>query len=97
MTNEDRIMYRKAINVLTNKYILRYCVESLPGFDQLEAMRLAIHAMNMMSYDTGKDVARKVAILKYHVDYPNALLFRDKHTMDAVKAGVEAMKYMLEG
>lgn len=96
MTNEDRIMYRKAVNVLTTKIILRYYDESLPGNDQIEAMRLAIHAMNMMAYDTGKDVARKVAILKYHIDNPNALLFRDKHTMDAVKTGVEALKYMLE-
>ena len=96
MTNEDRIKYSKAINVITYKIIERPFEESKPSDEQIEAMRLAIHAMNMMSYDTGRDMARKVAILNYHIENQSALLFKDKHTMDAMKTGVAAMKYLMD-
>ena len=95
MTHEDRIKYSKAINVITYKIIDRPYDENVPTNEQLEAMRLAIHAMNMMAYDTGRSMTRLIAILNYHLENPNALLFRDKHTMEAMKTGVAAMRYLM--
>ena len=95
MTQEERIRYNKAINVIIYKVIERPYDESMPTNEQLEAMRLGIHAMNMMAYDKGQDVKRKVAILNYHLENPNALLFRDRYTLDAMSMAVAAMRYMM--
>ena len=95
MTHEDRLRYSKAIDVITYKIIDRPYDENIPTNEQLEAIRLAVHAMNMMAYDTGRDMTRKVAILNYHLENPNALLFRDRHTTDAMTAGVAAMRYLI--
>lgn len=95
MTNDERIQYKKAINVIAYKIIERPYFESMPTNEQIDAIRLAVHAMNMMAYDTGRNMDRKIAILKYHLDNPNAMLFKDRYTQDAMSMGVAALKYLI--
>ena len=96
MRSEDRIKYNKAINVITYKLIDSPEFERMPTNEQLEAIRVAVHAMNMMAYDLDRNLDREVAILNYHLAQPNALLFKDKNTMNALVQGVIAMKYIVE-
>lgn len=56
---------------------------------------LAINAMHLYSYDTGKNLDRQAAILSYHIANPNALLFKDEYTMDAMYKAVHAIRYTL--
>ena len=95
MRSEDRIKYNKAINVITYKLIDSPEFERMPTNEHLEAIRVAVHAMNMMSNDIGRNLDREVAILNYHLSQPNALLFKDKNTTNALVQGVIAIKYIV--
>lgn len=95
MTQDERAKFSKAINVIAYKIIERPYFESMPTNEHLDAIRLAVHAMNMMGYDTGKDMHRHIAILNYHLANPNALLFKDRNTMDAMSMGIAAMRRLI--
>ena len=97
MTQDERIMYNKAINTIDYKIILRtHCIAE-PTMEQLRAMQLAVHAMEEKMKETGKDLSRHIAVLNYHLAQPTALLFKDRHTIDAMTAGIYAIKWLLGG
>lgn len=95
MTQDERLRYNKALNVIVYKIIERPYDENIPTNEQLDAMMLAVRALNLLAYDTGKDYARQIAILNYHIAQPNALLFRDRHTIQAMNSAVYAIRYLL--
>lgn len=95
MTQEDRIRYNKAISTIEREIIDRPYDENIPNTAQVLAMHIAVPAMNAYAYDTGKNLDRQVAIIEYHLANPNALLFRDRHTLEAMSMAVTAMKYAI--
>lgn len=95
MTQDERARYNKAINVISYKIIDRTYFESMPTNEQLDAILLGIKAMNLLAYDSGMNLKRQIAILTYHINQPNALIFRDRYTLDACSKAVYAIRYML--
>ena len=95
MTQEDRIRYNKAITTIEREIIERPYDENPPNTAQLLAMHIAVPAMNAYAYDNGKNLDRQVAIIEYHLAYPTAILFRDRHTMKAMCLAVTALKYAI--
>ena len=95
MTQDERIMYNKAIYVIDYKIILRPNTVSEPSIEQLRAMQLASHAMEARMKETGKDLSKHIAVMNYHLAQPTALLFKDRHTIDAMTAGIFAIKWLM--
>lgn len=95
MTNDERLKINKAINVITYKIIDRPFDDAPPTYEMQDAMTAAVHAMNMMAYDTGRNMKREVAILEYHLRQPTACLVRDRYTMKAMSLAVTALKYQM--
>lgn len=95
MTQDERLKYNKAVNTIMYKILERPYDQNIPTNEQLEAMMYAVKAMNLLAYDTGRNLNRQIAILNYHIAQPNALLFRDRHTIEAMNQAVYAIKYML--
>lgn len=95
MTQDERLRYNKAVNVLVYKVINRPYEEYTPTNEQAEAMMLAVNALNLLAYDTGRNYDQQIAILNYHIAQPFAILFKDRYTMKALNQAVYALKYML--
>lgn len=93
MQNDTRKALELGLSVL-NHWLHSGCVEK-PTAAQYEAIRTAISAMEQLRRKG--DYEQPIAILSYHVKHPTADLFRDPVTIKAVKAGIDAMKRMLEG
>lgn len=97
MTQDERIMYNNALNTIDYKIIGRPHIIMEPTIEQLRAMQLAAHAMEVEMKETGKDLSRHIAVLNYHLAQPTALLFKDRHTIDAMTAGVFSIKWLMGG
>lgn len=95
MTHDERLMYNKAINCLDYKVIGRPHIVAEPSMEQLNSMRLAVDALEQQMKATEKDLSRHIAVINYHLSNPTALLFKDRYTIDAMNAGVIAMKWMV--
>ena len=95
MTIDERLMYNKAINCLEYKVIGRPHLVGEPTQEQMNSMQCAVNALEKQMMDTGKDLRRHIAVINYHLGQPNALLFKDRITIDAMTAGIFAMKWMV--
>lgn len=95
MTHDELMRYNKAINTINYKIIERPYDVTTPNTEQLDAMAVAVKAMELQAYDTGRSLKRQIAILTYHICQPSALLFRDKYTLDAMRCGIMAIKYLI--
>lgn len=95
MTQDERIMYNAAINVTDYKIIGRPNSITEPSMEKLRSMQLAVQAMEKQMKETGKDLSRHIAVLNYHLSQPTALLFKDRITMDAMTAGIIAIRWMM--
>jgi hypothetical protein len=95
MTHDERLIYNKAINCLDYKVIGRPNVVAEPSIEQLNSMRLAVDALEQQMKTTEKDLSRHIAVINYHLANPTALLFKDRYTIDAMNAGVIAMKWLV--
>ena len=95
MTQEDRLRYNKAISTIERQIIERPYDENMPNTAQLLAMHIAIPAMHAYAYDKGRNLDREIGMIEYHLANPNALLFRDRHTMKAMCLAVTALKYAI--
>ena len=96
MTREERIAYRKAINVIDYKLLGKPHAPSELTTEQLEALMLAVRSMEEQMKATEKPLRRDIAVLSYHVKNPTAMLFKDNITMDALEAGILAMKWLMK-
>lgn len=95
MTADERIMYNKAINCIDYKIISRPHIVTEPSMEQYRSMQLAVHALEVQAKETGRDLSRHIAVLNYHLSQPTALLFKDRVTIDAMTAGIIAIKWLM--
>lgn len=96
MTREERMEYRKAINVIDYKLLGKLGRVDELSREQLEAIMLAVRSMEEQMKETDKPLRKQIAVLKYHVKNPTALLFKDANTLDALEAGIMAMKWLMK-
>lgn len=94
MTREERMQYRKAMNVIEYKLIGRKDAV-IPNVEQSEAIALAVTAMQRRMEEKALPLRRHIAVLQYHVNEPTATLFKDRYTLDALSHGILAMKWMV--
>jgi hypothetical protein len=96
MTREERMAYRNAINVIDYKMLGKpHCPNELTR-EQLEAIMLAVRSMEEQMKATEKPLRKHIAVLSYHIKNPTAILFKDNITMDALEAGILAMKWLMK-
>lgn len=96
MTKDERLKYYKAINVIDHKLLGKPGFVMEPTRDQLEAIILAVKSMETRMQETGNPLSKHIAVLQYHIKNPTALLFKDRNTLDALTAGILAMKWMMK-
>ena len=96
MTKEERMVYNKAINVIDYKLLGKQGYVGEPTREQLEAIILAMKSMEERMKETGFPLSKHIAVLRYHIKNPTALLFKDHNTLDALEAGIMAMKWMMK-
>ncbi len=96
MTREERVAYRNAINVLDYKLMGRPHITNELTSIQLEAIMLAVRSMEEQMKATDKPLRKQIAVLSYHIKNPTAYLFKDDITMDALEAGILAMKWLMK-
>ena len=96
MTKEERMEYKKAINVIDFKMLGKQGYVGEPTKEQLEAISLAVRSMEERMNTTGNPLSRHIAVLKYHIKNPTALLFKDRNTMEALEKGIMAMKWLMK-
>ena len=94
MTRDERMKYVRAINVIDYK-ILNRAFESIPTIEQMEAIPVAVDALERRKRATGMPLGQHIAVLGYHVSHPSAVLFRDKYTTDALTAGILAIRWLI--
>ena len=94
MTREERMQYNKAINVIDYKLISKKG-DTIPTIEQMEAIHMAVEAMKRRMEEKGFPLRKHIAVLQYHVNQPTATLFKDRNTLDALAAGVMAMKWLM--
>lgn len=95
MTLAERMRFNNAINIMDYK-ILGKNYPACATIEQCDAMRLAVNAMVWLSAETGMNMHKHIAILKYHIKNPAAMIFKDRVTVDALNAGILAIKEMLK-
>ena len=95
MTREERVQYRYAMKVIDYKIIERKGAQVVT-LEQREAIMLAVDAMKRRMEETGLPLRKHIAVLQYHINQPTATLFKDRVTMDALEAGILAMKWMID-
>ena len=95
MTHDERLMYNKAMNCLEYKVIGRPHLVGEPTQEQMNSMQCAVNALEQQMKATGKDLKRHIAVINYHLFQPTALLFKDRITIDAMTAGIIAMKWLV--
>lgn len=96
MTKEERMVYNKAINVIDYKLLGKQGYVGEPTREQIEAISLAVRSMEERMKETGFPLSRQIAVLRYHVKNPTALLFKDHNTLDALEEGIMAMKWLMK-
>lgn len=67
-----------------------------PNVAEMEAIEAAIAAMKGLA-NGWENYEQPIAILKYHVTHPTALLFRDPVTIKVVKIALDAMERKTTG
>lgn len=95
MTLADRMRYNNAINVLEYK-ILGKNYPACATLEQCDAMQLAVNAMTWLTAETGVYMHKHITILKYHIKNPTAMIFKDRTTVDALNAGIIAIREMVK-
>jgi hypothetical protein len=96
MTKEERMVYNKAINVIDYKLLGKQGYVGEPTKEQIEAIILAMKSMETRMKETELPLSRHIAVLRYHIKNPTALLFKDHNTLDALEAGIMAMKWLMK-
>lgn len=95
MTRDERLAYNKAITCIEYKLIGRRDKQDPPTMEQYQALQVAMDALIRMQQSTGKSQQRHIGLLQYHIKEPTAILFKDRYTMDALTAGIHAIKWLV--
>lgn len=93
MTREERMQYNNAINVIDYRLICKRCA-TVPNADQLQAIHLAIGAMQRRMEEKNLPLGKHIAVLQYHIKQPTATIFKDSITLEALEQGIMAMKWL---
>lgn len=96
MTKAERMLYRKAINVIDYKLLSKPGYVTEPTRDQLEAIILAVKSMEKRMQETEYPLGKHIAVLQYHIKNPTALLFKDRNTLDVLTAGIMAIRWAMK-
>ena len=67
-----------------------------PNVAEMEAIEAAIAAMKGLA-NGWENYEQPIAILRYHVTHPTALLFRDPVTIKVIKIALDAMERKMTG
>lgn len=94
MDKEARNALAGHMNVLS--HWLRNGKLEAPDVRQMAAIEAAIDTMQGMP-SGWENYEQPIAILRYHVTHPTALLFRDPVTIKVVKIALDAMERKLTG
>ena len=94
MTRDERMQYRKAMNVIDYKIIGKKDAV-IPNVEQMEAIIQAVRAMQYRMDEKGLPLRKHIAVLQYHINQPTATLFKDRITLEALEHGIMAMKWMI--
>lgn len=87
MDNQERETLQAAIKLLDSW--LHSGVTSKPRRLVLDAVQTAVDAMRK---DQDSNYKRHCVVLQYHIDHPDAILFRDPVTLAAIKTGIAVME-----
>ena len=66
--------------------------EHKPSQEELRAIDLAVSIMHDCIEDLKWPIEKHYMILKYHAEKPTALIFKDKYTLAALNAALQAME-----
>lgn len=67
-----------------------------PNVPEMQAIEAAIDTMQGMA-NGWEDYEQPIAILRYHVAHPTALLFRDPVTIKVIKIAIDALERKMTG
>lgn len=95
MTNEQKRLIKQHIRTLEEKTLGKPGVDA-PNDEQLNAIAAAVEALQDWQSSTRLSFRRHIAVLAYHISHPSAGLYKDKNTVDALTAGVQALKRQVE-
>jgi len=95
MTDDQKKAIKNHIRVLEEKTLGKPGVEA-PNGEQMEAICAAVEALQDWQRSTRLSFHRHIAVLTYHISHPTAGLFKDKNTVDALTAGIQALKRKVE-
>lgn len=94
MDRIEREALRGHLSTLTNW--LRSGKVEAPTSPQMDAIVGAIDTMKEMA-NGWENYEQPIAILRYHVTHPTALLFRDPVTIKVMKIAIDALERRLDG
>ena len=95
-------MDRKERNALAQhmQTLIRWLKDSgkmeAPNVPEMDAIVAAIDTMKGLA-NKWETYEQPIAILRYHVTHPTALLFRDPVTIKTIKTAIDAMERKLTG
>lgn len=91
-----RINCEESIRTIVDRMLGRPFVCAVPSAEDLHSITDAINALQEWQYECPKlDFCRHIAVLNYHILQPAAILFKDRYTMAALRAGVQALEHKL--
>ena len=94
MDNKERSIIALHIQVLS-RWLKNGKLEA-PNVAQMDAIEAAIDAMKGLT-NGWENYEQPIAILRYHVTHPTALLFRDPVTIKVIKIAIDAMERKMTG
>ena len=96
MDTITRINLQESIRTIAGRMIGRPRAEGVPEKSDVFAISDAVDALHEWQEECPTiDLHRHIAVLAYHVREPQAILFKDRYTMAALKAGVQALERKL--
>mgnify|MGYP003307423165 CR=1 FL=1 len=94
MTAEEREIIRKHIRTIREKMIGNHVV-GRPRSEQIAALQAAVDAMQVYKHVSALPCERLSKVLQYHINNPEACMFRDEVTLAALEAGAKALEYLI--
>lgn len=95
MTDDQKKTIKNHIRVLEEKTLGKPGIDA-PNDEQMKAICAAVEALQAWQNETRLSFRRHIAVLSYHISHPTAGLFKDKNTVDALTAGIQALKRQVE-
>lgn len=95
MDREERSIIALHIQTLT-RWLKNSSKMEAPNVPEMQAIEAAIDAMKGLA-NGWENYEQPIAILRYHVTHPTALLFRDPVTIKVVKIAIDALERKMAG